>query len=585
MQSKIREKLLRFQTCKSYHRLTLICLLNFILNCFMQLYAPIFVNLAFADRGLNQVLIGFVTACFPLGMMVFSFFIETIVVKIGQRYSFLLSMFLAVLAALSYGLVYYIQEVWVFAAVSIIGRIIHGLEDVIFEVICIHYIQHTDDLDKDKSFASYKLAGSAGFIMGGILAPWIFAFLGYFLSFMLYGGLVGFFGVYAFYILPQDSSEASLQTEEDELENNIQDQNTRRQDAENQRLMDVSTTSMGTIDEENALFKSAKMSKILKNRRMLLTLMGLFLSLCCLMTIIPTLTIMLSSRHNITTEASYYFFVVQEIGFLSSQLLPYFFGDRADTNTDQYKQKVIQSSFFVIAIGLILTGPSNLMPISQEYEIPFILVGLFIQGFGVGMLLIMGNLQLLKIAKTEYRNPDRAIINSQCLFVFAQGFGETFGMVIGPLISSEYSFRWQCDFFTIFTIIIGITYIIQFKDRPAPKTPSQLEISNYNRQSINRQNGNFPTLQALDDNNIQAQLQTPNFAAGMNDQIFYQTNPKDSDRQKGNLFMETKSDNNSPHKNDRGQSLLEQVQDNQDDILSQQDNKVISPNKNYDTFK
>lgn len=263
----------------------------------MQLYAPIFVDLAFTGRDLHQVMIGLVTACFPLGMMIFSFCIEKIVARTGQRYSFLLSMALALLAAFCYGSVYYIQNPFVFVVVSMVGRLIHGLEDSIFEVICVHYIQHSESLDKDKSFASYKLAGSAGFIMGGVVAPLIYLYFGFFWSFMLYGITVAVLGLYTGYFLPKDI-KPKYGSEDDSNSN----------DAENQGLL-TDITSVGTIDD-NVLYKSASMKKILKNERMGLTLMGLFLSLCCLMTIIPTLTIMLQSRHNISTEASYYFFVV-----------------------------------------------------------------------------------------------------------------------------------------------------------------------------------------------------------------------------------------------------------------------------------
>jgi len=152
------------------------------------------------------------------------------------------------------------------------------------------------------------------------------------------------------------------------------------------------------------------------------------------MTVIPTLTIMLEERHNISAEISYYFFVVQEIGFLLSQLLPYYFTEEQQTELSQ--QTLLRSAFLILAGGLFLNGPSNLLNglFSQKIELPIIVIGLFIQGFGVGMLLIIGNIQLLRHAKTEYQDPKIAVINAQSLFVFIQGFGETFGMLIGPLI-------------------------------------------------------------------------------------------------------------------------------------------------------
>ena len=55
------------------------------------------------------------------------------------------------------------------------------------------------------------------------------------------------------------------------------------------------------------------------------------------MTLIPTLTIMLEDRHNLKAETSYYFFVIQELGFTFSQVVPYFFGESSQ-NFDEKKK-------------------------------------------------------------------------------------------------------------------------------------------------------------------------------------------------------------------------------------------------------
>lgn len=71
-------------------------------------------------------------------------------------------------------------------------------------------------MDKDKSFASYKLAGSAGFIVGGIIAPIMYGYFGFFWSFMIYGIVVSALGSYAFLILPVDIKPRNPESEESE---------------------------------------------------------------------------------------------------------------------------------------------------------------------------------------------------------------------------------------------------------------------------------------------------------------------------------------------------------------------------------
>ena len=61
---------------------------------------------------------------------------------------------------------------------------------------------------------------------------------------------------------------------------------------------------------------------------------------------------------------------------------------------------------------MLLNGPTNLVTLSKEAELPVIISGLFVQGLGVGMLLILGNIQLLHIAKREYMDTSKAVINA-----------------------------------------------------------------------------------------------------------------------------------------------------------------------------
>ena len=125
---------------KSNQVLVLLTIANFLLNFFMQLYAPIFVDFAYQKRQLHEVMIGFLTACFPLSMMCFSFSVSKVNSWLGKRTSILLSLSLAFCAAFLYGIVYFVEHTLTFIALSILGRLVHGLEDVLFEVMAIHYL-------------------------------------------------------------------------------------------------------------------------------------------------------------------------------------------------------------------------------------------------------------------------------------------------------------------------------------------------------------------------------------------------------------------------------------------------------------
>ncbi len=176
----------------------------------MQLYAPIFVDFAYQKRQLHEVMIGFLTACFPLSMMCFSFTVSRVNTLLGKRKSLLLSLCLAFIAAFLYGVVYYVEHTLTFIVLSILGRLIHGLEDVLFEVMAIHYLQNVISMNKDKAFATYKMGGSVGFILGGVIAPVLCYFTDHFQSFMLYGySFLILLGV-AYYIIPTDAEAAEL---------------------------------------------------------------------------------------------------------------------------------------------------------------------------------------------------------------------------------------------------------------------------------------------------------------------------------------------------------------------------------------
>ena len=244
--------------------------------------------------------------------------------------------------------------------------------------MAIYYLQRDSDrVRKDRAFSVYKISGSVGYIVGGVVSPLIYVLLGYYYSFMLYCFFFTVFLIAALFIVPSDKEFKEY------------------------------LVSISSHDSTPTAFRSREtqerqvgdtMFDLIKNKYIFLTLMGLFLSLCCLMTIIPTLTIMLNQKHNIGPEIAYYFFAVQEIGFLISQLIPYIY-----PNQRPLFSNLVKLSFIVIAFGLFLTGPSNLIDIHpEEAAIPLLIVGLFTEGFGVGMLLILGNIQLMRIAKRDF---------------------------------------------------------------------------------------------------------------------------------------------------------------------------------------
>ena len=60
---------------------------------------------------------------------------------LDPRKSYLMAIFLVILSSAAYGLVYYVKSAVLFTLLSISGRLMHGLEDTLFEVISVHFLQ------------------------------------------------------------------------------------------------------------------------------------------------------------------------------------------------------------------------------------------------------------------------------------------------------------------------------------------------------------------------------------------------------------------------------------------------------------
>jgi MFS family permease len=73
-----------------------------------------------------------------------------------------------------------------FVSICLLGRIFHGFEDVAFECMSVFYLANTSDQKtKDRAFSIYKIAGGIGYILGSLICPVIYHYLGYFMSFMV----------------------------------------------------------------------------------------------------------------------------------------------------------------------------------------------------------------------------------------------------------------------------------------------------------------------------------------------------------------------------------------------------------------
>lgn len=64
--------------------------------------------------------------------------------------------------------------------------------------------------NKDKAFATYKMGGSVGFILGGIVAPMLCYFTDHFHAFMLYGYSFVVLLVLAYFIIPTDAEAEQI---------------------------------------------------------------------------------------------------------------------------------------------------------------------------------------------------------------------------------------------------------------------------------------------------------------------------------------------------------------------------------------
>jgi hypothetical protein len=62
----------------------------------------------------------------------------------------------------------------------------------------------------------------------------------------------------------------------------------------------------------------------------MITFLSIFVGLSCLMSTLPTLTLMLERSHKLPLQFSYYFFAIQEVGFTLASAFPLAFSSDID---------------------------------------------------------------------------------------------------------------------------------------------------------------------------------------------------------------------------------------------------------------
>lgn len=124
------------------------------------------------------------------------------------------------------------------------------------------------------------------------------------------------------------------------------------------------------------------------------------------------------------------------------------------------KPGVICLGYIVLSIGLLLTGPSEVLGI---YNSPaFVILGLAVMGFGCGLIIIPVMPDIIESVLERDLDIDENQLNNNVsgLFIAFQGIGETSGPIMGSVLEFEFGFRSAMDCMGFTAVFFCILYFL-----------------------------------------------------------------------------------------------------------------------------
>ncbi|EGR32568.1 major facilitator superfamily protein, putative [Ichthyophthirius multifiliis] len=148
--------------------LLFLSLLNFFLNATVSLIVPFYPTIA-TIRGVNATITGLVFSMNPVGSFLISFYIGSMMERLGKKQIMFWSMLVQVLTVVTFGLIYYINDKTTFIIVSMVTRFIQGASRSAYVSVTFGYVPQLWPNTVQQKLAIMETLTAIGLLLGPVV--------------------------------------------------------------------------------------------------------------------------------------------------------------------------------------------------------------------------------------------------------------------------------------------------------------------------------------------------------------------------------------------------------------------------------
>ena len=408
----------------------LLCYINFFPGLGFSLIAPLFPPL-FKDKNLSNQLCSYVISLSPLAEILCATYFPMVVKTIGRRRLFLSALIFESLCILFYGLIAKIKNNFIFLPLIIINRATHGFFNATVNILAFSFTSIINQgKELEEATAYMEFFNMFGLSLGPFIAGIFYEIGGYSLPFIV-SSLFGAVRIIMFYYIPQVNNEK--------------------------------------VDDDENESKSSYIP-LLKDFNYLSLILSFLVVLNTLDFFIPTLSIYLKNRWDISTSNASYFFLLSGVSYTLAVLIIKYFTDFFGNFL------LITLCLFLSAIFSLFIAPASFLP--QHWI--FVAIGIFFEGINQCFVNVPTFIELNNYSNIKFPGNEKIGGDIAATF-FNMGYyvGDLFFPILGAFLNDKYSFQFSAYFAFALCLIYSIIFYLYHKNK-------MKNISFFNNSNINK---------------------------------------------------------------------------------------------------
>ena len=394
----------------------LLCYINFFPGLGFSLIAPLFPPL-FKEKNISNQICSYVISLNPFAEIICATYFPMVVKKVGRKNLFLYALIMETLCIFFYGLIAKFKNHFIFLFLVILNRAAHGFFSMIVNIMGFSFTSIINQgKELEQATAYMEFSGMFGLSLGPVIVGIFYEIGGFSLPFII-GSLFGAVRIIMFYYIPQINND---EIEDDE------------------------------IDTKNSYIP------LLKDFNYLSLILSFLVVLNTLDFFIPTLSIYLKDRWDISISNASYFFLLSGVSYIIAvQIIKYF--------TDYFgNYLLITLSIFLSAIFSLFIAPASFLP--QRWI--FVAIGIFFEGINQCFVNVPTFVELNNYSKIKFPGNEKISGDiASTFFNMSYSIGDLIFPILGAFLNDKFSFQFSAYFAFMLCLIYSIIFYLYHKNK------------------------------------------------------------------------------------------------------------------------